>query len=325
MPHRHDSDPIEALRRARPRLDPELLSPDSPRARAILTGAPAKRSRPFRPFVLRSALRPAVALIASIAVVAYALAAPAGRESATTELPDIELIAATSEEAYSGSGRAEIQFTLLRGLPAEHDGVTEVTFSGSDLEMKHVFGPTAEGTPGFESRSRIVDGELYLWDGPLGDKRWYHDLNASGSDADDAFDLDPRELLRLLSESADFEETGSDAGLRHLVATDIRDVPARQFDLWPADAKQVAALEIWVDDDDVVRRLDVTTRHRETSYTGTKIVDFPNGEPGRKIPDRSSPKRTTTWESYFSVRFYDVGEDLEIVAPPNPVPVRGQG
>ncbi|HEX2050128.1 MAG TPA: hypothetical protein VHJ34_05765 [Actinomycetota bacterium] len=273
----------------------------------------------------RRRARAALALtgVAVVAVLVVTDGTSPVRPPTGTRHDGIRLVAARSEDAYSTSGRATVSFATRFDGGATEGGTSHVEFSGDDVAMTTEF-RFGDGTPGFVARSRTVDGELYLWDGPIGDRRWYVDLNASGARAEDVFDLDPRELLGLLDASADFEEVSSDTGVRRLRATRLDGLPALAVDFWPRE-DDVTRLEVWVGPDDVVRRLELDVVRVDRHRSGTKIVPFDDGTPGRKIHDPDSPLVTSVTHSSYSVRFFDVGADVDVVAPADAIPVRGQG
>lgn len=330
MPQRDTRDgAVDLLRSARPTLAPPVSSPDGPEARAVRLRAMATSPGRERPRTgTRHRARRALALT-GVAVVAVLVAtdgtAPVRPRSGPRH-HGIRLIAASSAYAYSTSGRATVSFETRFDGGSMERGTSDVAFAGDDLEMTTEY-RYGKGAAGFVARTRSVDGELYLWDGPIGDKRWYVDVNASGTRAQDVFDLDPRSLLSLLDASADFEEVASEGGddeMRRLRATDLDRLPALAVDFWPRE-DDVTRLEVWVGPDDVVRRLELDVVRVDTHRSGTKIVPFDDGTPGRKIADPDSPLVTSVSRSSYSVRFYDVGADVDVVAPADAIPVRGQG
>lgn len=320
MTDRND-DVLDALRDARPPLDASSQSPHTPAAHRLMTRAIAVRRRPLW---IKAA--PAIAVTAAVALFAVTSTstAPTGRRGGdVTQLRDVDIarVAASTRDAYSTTGRAEVQ-TASWGIGDGERSTVQIAFAGSDLETTAVINP--EGSRPFETASRVVDGEFYLWDGPIGDKYWVHVVNES-ADAKQAFNADPRALLEMLDPGAEFEVVGERDGIRHLRATSVEDVPELSLGFGPAGGDDVTNLEIWVDENDVAHRFAIAFESTHSWHTGTLIVPFENGEPGRKIPDPSSPKKTATSRATVDIRFFDLGADIVIEAPADAAEVEGQG
>ena len=182
--------------------------------------------------------------------------------------------------------------------------------------------------PGFQARNRTVDGEFYLYDGPIGHRTWLHDVNASGDWRMSLFDIDPRTLLDLLDERAEFEVVDVSDGVRHLRATRVGDLPELNFGLGPTETDDVTGLDLWVGEDDLVRRMQMTTAKTETRMvgTGTIIERRPDGGVDKRIdPDQPGTPVTEVHRSSYDVRFSDIGADIDVLAPEDATEVRGQG
>ena len=158
--------------------------------------------------------------------------------------------------------------------------------------------------------------------------RWVEDTNADLSGGD-IFSVDPRNFLAGVAQAAQFEQVGrEDIGgveTRHLRATKLEGIPDFNLGLGPrgSDENKLAAFELWVDADDVVRGLIVKTSERQESYAGAraKLVD------GKKVVDESTlgePQIVTITTSY-KVEFTDLGKPIAIVAPAGAAKVAGKG
>jgi hypothetical protein len=241
---------------------------------------------------------------------------------------DIALVAARSQDALRGTGRALVDSVNGRGLEWEQRARTSVAFDGDDLEMVMEYAGE-QGRPGFTAHNRTVGGEFYLLDGPPGRQRWIHDTNASGTRGADLFSLDPRTLCELLSESAEFEVVDEQDGVKHIRATSVDHVPPLSFGEGPsgAEAEDVTRLELWIGPDDVVQRIDLDLERTETTRQGGKTILVPrsDGTMHKMVDPNTGEMVTTTHRSSYSVRFFDVGDPVQIVVPADAVPVAGQG
>ncbi len=262
-------------------------------------------------------------------------------------LSGIRTIADRSAVAFAGSGRAEITFDVQ---PRSH-GTTELSFSGQNLEMVIHFAGEDTDRPAFDAQNRTVDGEFYLLDGPVGAKQWIHDTNSSGARGSDLFDTDPRALVATLAPGARFATAGhgeiDGVAVTHLRATEVGALPSLKLGLGPIDGRSISALDLWVGDDDVVRRMDLTTETKtdvvdpavaptltKDPAAGTVTAVFPDGRrveitaEGKLAYDellQGLPHTTRVDRSTFSVRFFDLGAPIDIVAPPDPVDVAAVG
>lgn len=347
---------LEALRDVRPRLTEEDESAHGRKASDLRLTIVGKgwEPRARKAFTLTRA--GAAALVGAAAVsIGLGVGGGSSQDPATQTLraPDIELLAAESREAFSTTGRAVAKFVLADGLDQEQRGEVRAIFAGNDLDLTLDFETGGFGSPGFQARNRTVDGQFYLLDGPPGDRRWYHDTNASGSRAQDLYNLDPRTLLQLLDESSDFETVGTEQRggeeVRHLRATRLQDVPPLNLGFGDNADAGATSLELWVGPDDVVRSLAVSFEATETAPDRRMIRVKPrDGDPKRvtmrgrwmiiQLPDGTRVKRpvgdvtkpseggtTTTYRSRYSVEFFDLGAPIEIEAPPDPIEVAGKG
>lgn len=307
----------------RPPLDEEASSPRGPAALAVSERA-LRAPRP------RWSL-PKLAVPVGIATIALALTGalfiwntvPApGPAEQTRALPqtDIMLVSARSEEAMARSGRARISYLSNEGSVAEMRVEGLIEFAGKDVAMRLKFAGV-EGRPGFMAENRTVDGEFYLLDGVPGQQQWIRDVGATtGSDP---FSIDPRNLLRVLDPSADFETVGVARDVRHLRARSLDDIPEMNLGLGLSSDAEVTNLELWVGPDDIVQRLDFDYDITE-DMGGPMYLKDESGNRKRFVPPSGTPE-SRTYSSSYSVVFFDVGTDITIEAPAGAVDVAGQG
>ena len=328
---------LAALSSARPELEAELASPTTPKAielrESILT-QPARSVTPHPRVHWEVPAAAAAAVAIALGAVAIAVDPPgSGRLAHNREAQaarnlspgSIRHIAAVSTTTLSGTGRADVAFRVGSGSLSEQTGSGTVTFAGDDLEMVFRFAGR-EGRPGFEAMNRTVDGHFYLLDGPPHEKRWYIDTNAPGSRGADLFTVDPRTIVSAIHPDVEFDLAGSeDAGgvaLRHLRAARPGRLPALNLGLGPIETTTIESFDIWVDDADVVRRLDLTTASVETvPASASKVV----AEDGATTVVSSADMKTVEHRASYSVSFYAIGEPIEIEAPAEAIPVAGQG
>jgi hypothetical protein len=335
----HDlTDPVLArLRAARPGPPDGVLSPHSPASRALLddilagrTGmeasprpAPAHRSR--RRLAGRAAAVAAVAAAAAGAVVV----APFG-SSGPTAAALVRDAAAASEQAL-GTGRAAltIDTETIDGVGGSADDERwrdsfDYVFAGDDVAVTMDF----DGRSGGERR--IVDGELYWRVDHEGRSSWFHQTDVTGPDlpAANDFTADPRLLLAALAPAAAFEIAGDErldgVDVTHLRATTPDDIDGMSLGL--ADAmtgyiapdtpeefgtSEITALDLWVDGDDVVRRIDIAITTTSYHTTMEVLEEDPSGVL------RTGPETTveTTQATTASLRFTDIGQVNTVVPP----------
>ena len=313
---------LRSLADLRPSLDEEASSPRAPAALAVFERA----LRESRPGWSWPRLAVPVGLAMMVLAVTGALlmwnTVPAPGPVQTRILPqtDITLVSARSEEAMARSGRARISYVSNEGSVAEMrvDGLIE--FTGKDVAMRLKFAGV-HGRPGFVAENRTVDGHFYLLDGVPGQQRWIHDVGATTGG--DPFSIDPRNLLKVLDPSADFETVDVDGDVRHLRARSLDDIPEMNLGLGPSSEAEVTNLELWVGSDDIVQRLDFTYDITE-DLGGPMYVKDENGNRKRFTPPSGTPD-SHTYSSSYSVVFFDVGAAIKIEAPADAVEVNGQG
>jgi hypothetical protein len=285
-------DVLDVLRRARPDdLPEEQVSPHSTAAQALVedivsgsdrTAVPGPRRRRHR----RPALAAAAATVVAAALAGSLLTAGGGEPSAAATL---DAAVTRTSALIERSGRA-VQHYRSSDL-SERDGWThEFEFSGDNGTV--TYGPEGD-------MFRIVDGVGYTYEPvpPEYEHRewrrlpgtyefWRYPDGESG-----AFGVDPLTLLEALGSAGDFEDVGNE---------EVDGVPTRRLRATDPDATldlgrlrqgvdgTATSLEVWVDQDDIVRRIDFR-------------IENAFGIEG------------STWSS--SIQFFDLGEPITIEGP----------
>jgi hypothetical protein len=288
-------DPLLArLRAARPETPAPLLDPRAPAARELVD---AITTTPGRAGRSRAPRRLAVMAVAAAVVVAAVVVGRPGPSGPPPAAAIVREAAAASQEAFT-TGRATI--TSPNDMLPFGDQIT-YTFAGDDLAA------VLEGDLGgtrFVAERRQVDGELYWNPGATGRPVWFHDV-AADSVAVHEFVFDPRGLLAVLEPAAGFEVVGDEVldgvPVTRLRATTPGAVDASVLALGEAapPVSSVEELEVWVDQDRVLRRIDLTTA----------------SDPGSEIVDGRGPVEMDPVVTEASVRFADLGEPLTVEAP----------
>jgi hypothetical protein len=270
-------DVLDILRRARPDdLADELASPQSRTAQALLeeilsvqtTTTPGARNdvpvvrRPVGGSRRRRALVGAAAAAVAAIVVGTVLTAGSGEPTAAAT---IDAAVARTSDLMSRSGRAEQHYRFeTGGTPAVQEWTQRYEFSGNDFSVRE---------DGSRLIDRVVDGKAYIY-GPVDPHastvdentpfEWRHipgnyDPETYGDGETGPFGFDPRTLLETLSSAGNFEVVGNEDvdgfPTHHLRAT----TPEEALDvgrLRQGVEGTATRLEVWVDDDDLVRRLD---------------------------------------------------------------------
>jgi len=283
-----EDDPVmKRLRAARPETPAALLDPGDLADRIV--AARVRRHRVPR----------WTAVAAAAAIVAVALAvAPFGSPQSRTADALVRDAAVASDEALS-SGRAVMTGTLPFGSEMTY------TFAGDDLAVDFV--GTAAGAP-FTAGRRVVDGEMYFfWNpGGTGEPDWLHDVTP-GTVRGSSLVSDPRGLLAVLAPDAGFELVGDDTvdgvDVARLHARTPEAVAAADLKLGDSTMPDstVTALDVWIDRDDVVRRIDLTM----TANRRDTVIN-PNTGTSRLLPPEVSR---------LSLRFRDIGVPQTVEAP----------
>jgi hypothetical protein len=307
-------DALELCRSACPEVPADRVSPDTPVAQALLesilstpmrAGAAAglSASRP-RARALIGIVGAAVAAGVAVAAVTLTTSGPSAGPDA---LVDVAPIAETSSAVLGRSGRAHMAFELQAGTPLAQRGTSDVAWSGSDIEMTvHIEGDDTR--PASDASTKVVDGTRYRFVGPKdGPGQWVRATDPAPPEGGQLFDADPRTLLTILDPAARFTEVGTETvdgvEARHLHATAVDQVPVVGLGLYPdTEDTELTSLDLWVDPDDVVQRMDLGLRRTDTKVTG------PSGG--------TAPARVAH-DSTYSVTFFDLGAAITITAPPD--------
>jgi hypothetical protein len=210
--------------------------------------------------------------------------------------------AAAASESALESGRAELRVNV-DGSESTYD----YRFAGDDVGV--VVSLRDGEAPG---ERRLVDGRLYWHVGDDPSTPWFH-YNGETVGGEN-MTSDPRTMLTGLAPRAGFELAGDDTldgvEVRRLRATTPEAVDGTELALGEASPTNgtLTGLDIWVDDDDVVRRIDleitVTLDGFEVEALGDPVVLVPT-------------ERTGTELITASVRFRDIGVPNVIEVPPN--------
>jgi hypothetical protein len=325
----HD-DVIDTLRRHRPEdLPYEVVSPHAPAAQALLeeilsmqtidpvaTAAAVpdasdvpdapRRRRSRRAVTIAGAAAAAAAAVVAVSVVVR----PADPSAAST----VDAAIAQSLESLDVSGRAEVTMhEVYLGEQGEQkwvqDSVDIWEYSGDDSSVTGTFRINGiDAIPGdVDPINRRIDGEFYCYcltsDGAF---RWFHDPGLRGND--DALRANPATLLDQLRPAGDFQSVGTGlvdgAETVRFRATRPASTPAHVLRESWGQMGEVTDLEVWVDEDGLVRRVDLT---------------FADDELPRP------PDTATVSSATISVRFFDMGEPISIEAPTDPIELSGDG
>ncbi|MEY2468195.1 MAG: hypothetical protein QOF21_893 [Actinomycetota bacterium] len=319
---------LDRLAAARPVIDSDLLEPNHNLLEEILMTDVKKRRRIVTPVRLS-----AIAAVAAT-LVGVALVLPTDSKPGITVRtpPNMQRIAESTSAALS-SGRAHLSYTSDNGHFIHDSGAFTIEFSGENRSSVGTIDPGEERSDAFEVANKVVDGRFYLRDGAPGQQHWIEDTNEhiTGSDI---FSVDPRSLVTGAAQDAAFEDVGTatvdGVATHHLKATRLDKVPTVNLGLGPIadDQTKITKFDVWVDSDNVVRRLDVATSRTETIYplARTQISTDANGNVHKSL-DQSNlgPSEERTTVSDYSVVFTDIGAPIEIVAPANATKVAGQG
>jgi hypothetical protein len=325
----HD-DVIDTLRRHRPEdLPDEVISPHAPAAQALLeeilsvqtidpvataAAVPDASDDPDAPRRRRSRRAVTIAGAAAAAAVAVVAISVVVRPADPSAASTVDAAIAQSLESLDVSGRAEVTMhEVYVGEQGEQrwvqDSVDIWEYSGGDSSVTGTFRIDGiDAIPGdVDPINRRIDGEFYCYcptsDGAF---RWFHDPGLRGDD--DALRANPATLLDQLRPAGDFQPVGTGlvdgAETVRFRASRPADTPAHVLRESWGQMGEVTDLEVWVDEDGLVRRVDLT---------------FADDELPRP-PDTVNVSSAT-----ISVRFFDVGEPITIEAPTDPIELSGDG
>ncbi|MEY2472037.1 MAG: hypothetical protein QOK28_1366 [Actinomycetota bacterium] len=316
---------LKRLAASRPTMSTGLLEPDPQLLEEILMTETNPKRRIVTPLRLG-----AIAAVAA-AVVAVLMLLPTTTSRDTPPVLNMRAIVASTTQALS-SGRAHLTYTSDNGHFIHDSGSLVVEFSGDSRSTVGTMDPGDGRGSAFEIANKVVDGRFYLRDGAPGHQVWIEDTNEHVTGAD-IFSVDPRTLVSGAAQDAEFVDAGTatvdGAATHHLKATRLDRVPTVNLGLGPItdDETKVTKFDVWVDADNVVRRLDIATSRTETVYPFARtVVSTDAGGNVHKTLDTAgvkSEQRTTV--SDYSVRFTDIGAPITIVAPVNARKVAGKG
>jgi hypothetical protein len=316
MPFAPDDSLIAELRDARPEPPADLIDPHAPAneaiLRSILDAAPQPNVRPLR---RHTPARVAVAAAAAAAItVGVVVAGPFGQ--ADPSAADVIRTAAAASEDALDSGRAEVTVrTESTGYPEAFEDIEAAylstdtyaySFDGQDVAVQMSLGEDDDGEGGYPGERRIVDGEMYWHAGPDPTSPWFHDADDGDQRSD--WTGDPRSLLDTLEPRAGFELVG-DEEVDGVEVTHLRSTTPSYFDpqnLGLGQALNMAGgpltrLEVWVDGDGVVRRIEVEATHGSEVSFGV---------------DDGAETAEITQTASATVRFVDIGVPNTVEAPP---------
>lgn len=333
---RHPRDAFAVLVAARPRPPADLTSPDSLEAedlfRRIVDAPQLPRPRKNR----RRQFTLAVAGAAAAAVVGILLTVPGrggprsvGSSDATAPAPTEVTSEGSAAEWPSippsppvGDANTARATMIVDGDPAF--GRTDFTMVDGDVNVgiyqlldpdpiagANVGPQAAAGPPELVAENRYVAGEWYFHlQGADGEMEWSYDPNDEGIFVG-VTPSDPRELYDRLSPTAGFEADGTDfvRGVEtvHLVATTPEAVDTSLLQFISGLPESVESIELWVDSNNIVRRIDVTVAGSDVTL-----------EVGATDTTEIS---TTT----YSIEFYDIGEPITVEVPRDAVEIDSQG
>jgi hypothetical protein len=300
----NDENTLTRLRAARPVLPDDEADPRSPANAAIIDAilAAPVADAPLAPIRRRSGRRRLPALVAAAAVIGglaagFVAVSPFGPSEPSAASVVRRAVAASEEALDHGQASLTVE---TEGLEDTYD----YRFAGDDVEVEMVLG-TELDEPVSGAR-RVVGGEMYWHVGADPSAAWFH--MTGGEPSRSSWTGDPRSLLAGLETDAGLEivgdETVDGVELTHLRATTPGDVDVSRLGLGEAtvQADTLTGLDVWVDGDDVVRRVDLA---------GTQTID------GEISTDGAAPEAQDTQGTTASVRFHHIGVPNEIEAPTN--------
>jgi hypothetical protein len=242
----------------------------------------------------------------------------------------IRHVAAASRLALARSGQADITSTMTEDH-RQSISTWHLTYSGANWSESFTYGGTVHGAMQLlvTGTSRVVDGQEYDYHG----RAWYH---VTGPHAVTNPQIaDPKTLLAELAPSARFVRVGTavvdGVPVEHLQATALDSLPVIPvlyfYKLQPQPYGHITALDVWVDDHDVVRRL-------AWSSDSPSWFDMQGGpvSPGHPVqcsagvPNPACKVISYGGHIYEStvVTFSAIGQPQVITAPANPIPTRSE-
>jgi hypothetical protein len=297
-------DVLEILRRARPDIPGDLVSPADPAAQALLqeilsmpdTAAPEVASQAPVPLArARGHHRRLAAGSAAAALIVAALLAAGLLVLAPISSTEASPLAAAAEKtaaALRQSGRADATVSIDYAGSEDNQGTEHWEYSGADTSTVLDYG-TAPATGQIQS---FVGGEWYFYR-PTSDNPTWRWIHLSAPPEDGTLAVDPATVLGELRSSGDFDEVGHEpvdgVDTVRLRSTDPRRLPrfSLGYGLNESMLGPITSLEVWVDGDAMVRRFELT-------FGG---IDGPDVLPVTR--------------AVVSIRFFDFGAPIRIVAP----------
>jgi hypothetical protein len=300
-------DVMEILRRARPDIPDELVSPGDPAAQALLEeilsmpdSAPPDVAEPApvgvapgrqrRRLAIGGAAAAAAVVVAALVAAAVVVFAP----TSSTEASPLAAAAKKTAAALRQSGRADATVSIDYTDGEDNQGTEHWEYSGADTSTELDYGDA----PATGQIQTFVGGEWYFYR-PTSDNPTWRWIHVSDPPEDGTLAVDPATVLGELRSSGDFEEVGHEpvdgVDTTRLRATDPSQLPrfALGYGLDEASLGPITSLEVWVDGDQMVRRFDLT-------FGG---IDGPD-----VLPVNSA---------VVSIRFFDFGAPITIQAPPD--------
>lgn len=187
------------------------------------------------------------------------------------------LAAASAKMADRGTARASFDAAYGSGPGAASQGCT----AALDFERERAR-ITCKAQGDFPADDLIIVGKT--WYMQLQGGKW---MKLPGDDSNDLAEMDPRAILRDLQDAAAEVSVVGTERVRDVDTTHYHFVvDAKKAALSPADGSATAPVDVWIDEDGLVRRL--------------RVSDDPSADaPGR-----------------YAVEFFDFGAPLDIEPPP---------
>jgi hypothetical protein len=249
-----------------------------------------------------------------------------------------------SVAASASTGTARVtELETQSGTPQSRQSAA-VTFNGADIDEQITVHPEPAGSaPVFTTDDRLVGGQFYIHTaGPGGVVEWLHDTNSANDVASMQFP-DPRTLYGVLAAAGDFETVGTtttgDTTLTHLRALDPAAI--RTDPLGNLASGSLSAFDVWIDSNDVVRRMAFASSSRARSCRWDIVAAKKRRATVREHGKlrlslrvlhaalRAGGVRETcglvTNASVVTVRFANLGAPETVAAPEGAVDFSGEG
>src|SRR5262245_28471645 len=217
-------DVMDILRRARPDIPDELVSPGGPAAQALLEeilsmpdtsppdtaspdaaepapvrAAPHRARRPRRPLAIGGVAAAAAVVVAALVAAAVVVFAP----TSSTEASPLAAAARKTTAALRQSGRADASVSIDYAEGEDNQGTEHWEYSGSDTSTVLDYGDA----PATGQIQTYVGGEWYFYR-PTRDNPTWRWIHLSDPPEDGTLAVDPATVLGELRSSGDFEEVG---------------------------------------------------------------------------------------------------------------------